>query len=375
MLSSYVMRASTFFTAGLFIRNRANKITKIGGLLMSRILIIGSEGSASFQIILLQPLRYLERLGYYSFDIVTHKQVTRSKIASYEIIVFLRSIEPATLQCLEWTQLLGKKSVYVIDDHFLAIPQTTRLGLIYSQPAYKATYTHFLKKVDMVKVESPFMHELIQKQYNPNVIYFPGSIDFSFKQWYRGPKTEERLVIGYQGSKKESSFRPVIPALKRILKEYGDHVRLEFFGYCPEELKDNPHVSHRKHNGDYSKFMQQLYLANWDIGLAPMEDDLFYHCKSNVKFRDYGSCRIPGIYSLSPVYRDCVFHKETGYFVPQTEQGWYFGIREMIENPQIRKKISQKAGKVVKKNFTVKRCALNWGTLLNGLIDETQDLQ
>lgn len=337
---------------------------------MNRILIIGSEGSASFQIILLQPLRYLERLGYCSFSIITHKQVTKSTIASYDIIVFLRSIEPAALQCLEWTKLLGKKSVYVIDDHFLVIPQTTRLGVIYSQPAYKETYTLFLKNADRVKVESPVMHELIQEQFNPNVIYFPGSVDFSFKQWHRGPKKENRLVIGYEGSKKESSFRPIIPALQRILKEYGDFVRLEFYGYCPEELKGHPNVSHWKHNEDYSQFMQQLYRANWDMGLAPMDDGLFYHCKSNVKFRDYASCRIPGIYSLSPAYRDCVFHKETGYFVPQTEQGWYFGIREMIENPHIRKKISQKAAKAVKKNFTVKQCAANWRSLFNGLFDE-----
>lgn len=340
---------------------------------MSNILVIGTEGTASCQIIILYPFRYLERQGYCSFDILPHKQITPSLVSSYDIIVFLRSIEPAALQCLEWAHLHGKKTVYVIDDHFLEISSTTRLGQIYSQPAFKETYTYFLKNVHRVKVESPVMHELIQEQYNPNVVYFSSSIDFSFKQWHRGKKKEDWLVIGYQGSKKESSFRPVIPALMRILEEY-EEVRLEFFGYCPEELKNHPSVSHKRHNGDLRQFMQQLYQANWDIGLAPMEDDLFYHCKSNVKFRDYASCRIPGIYSLSPAYRDCVFHKETGYFVPQTEQGWYYGIREMIENPQIRKKIAQKAGKAAKKNFTIKKCAEHWRVLLQGLIDETQDL-
>lgn len=336
---------------------------------MRKILVVGPKKSASYQILLLPPLRYLEGQGYCKFEVLPHKQVTRSIISSYDIILFLRSIEPAALQCLEWARREGKKTVYVIDDHFLAIPQTTRLGQKYSKPAYKQTYTYFLKNTHMVKVESPVFRDLIKKQFNPKVIYFPGSIDVSFTQFPREPKKDDRIVIGYEGAKKESSFRPVIPALQRILKEYGDFVRLEFYGFCPEELKGHPNVSHRKYNEDYSQFMQRLFQANWDIGLAPMEDDLFYRCKSNVKFRDYAVCRIPGIYSLSPVYRDCVFHKETGYVVPQTEQGWYIGIREMIENPKLREKIKQKAAKAVAKNFTVKLCAENWRSLLQGLID------
>ncbi|MBT2762788.1 glycosyltransferase [Paenibacillus sp. ISL-20] len=336
---------------------------------MRKILVVGPKRSASYQIILLPPLRYLEGQGYCRFEILPHKQVTRSIISSYDIILFLRSIEPAALQCLEWARLEGKKTVYVIDDHFLAIPQTSPLGQKYSKPAYKETYIYFLKNAHMVKVESPVFCELIKKQFNPKVIYFPGGIDISFAPSFRDPKKEDRLVIGYEGAKKESSFRPVIPALKRILKEYGDFVRLEFYGYCPEELKGHPNISHREHNEDYSQFMKKLYRANWDIGLAPMDDNLFYRCKSNVKFRDYASCRIPGIYSLSPVYRDCVFHKETGYVVPQTEQGWYNGIREMIENPKLRIKISQKAAKAVTKNFSVKQCAENWRSLFQGLID------
>ncbi|SEL67274.1 Glycosyltransferase involved in cell wall bisynthesis [Paenibacillus sp. cl141a] len=336
---------------------------------MRKILVVGSEETASYQIILLPPLRYLEGQGYCRFKILPHKQVTRSIISSYDIILFLRSIEPAALQCLEWAHREGKKTVYVIDDHFLAIPQTTRLGQIYSKPAYKETYTYFLKNVHTVKVESPIFRDVIKMHFTPKVVYFPGSIDVTYTQLSNSPKKEDRLVIGYEGAKKESSFRPVIPALQRILKEYGDFVRLEFYGYCPEELKGHPNISHWKHNENYSQFMKQLHRANWDIGLAPLDDGLFYHCKSNVKFRDYAACRIPGIYSLSPIYRDCVFHKKTGYFVPQTEQGWYVGIREMIENPKLREKIKQKAAKAVAKNFTVKQCAKNWKSLFQGLLD------
>ncbi|UNK19757.1 glycosyltransferase [Paenibacillus sp. N3/727] len=336
--------------------------------MVGKILIIGPERSTSYQIILLQPLRYLEELGYFTFDIQSHKQATKSTISSYDIIIFLRSIEPDTLRCLEWAHLLGKKIIYVIDDHFLAIPTTTRIGQLYSQPSYQKTCTTFLETAHVVKVESPIMYELIRQQFNPHVIYFPGCVDFSFfKPWNKRKKHEGQLVIGYEGAKKESSFQPVIAAMKQIMMEYGDIIRLEFYGYCPAELKDHPNVTHMEHNEDYGQFMKQLFQANWDIGLAPMEDKLYYHCKSNVKFRDYASCHIPGIYSLSPVYRECVFHKQTGYFVPQTKQGWYLGIQEMINNPQMRKSISKRALKVVKKHHTLKLCAANWKKLLHDL--------
>lgn len=335
---------------------------------MEKILIIGPERSTSYQIILMRPLRYLEEQGYCTFDIRSYKQVTKTVISSCDVIMFLRSIEPDTIQCLEWAHLLRKRILYIIDDHFLAIPTATRLGQLYTQPSYQETYTAFLKTAHRVKVESPIMYELIRQQYNPNVTYFPGCVDFSlFKPWSKREKKEGQLVIGYEGAKKECSFQPVIAALKRIMKDYGNSVRLEFYGYCPDELKGIPNVAFIKHNDDYGQFMKQLYQANWDIGLAPMEDHLFYHCKSNVKFRDYASCNIPGIYSLSPAYRECVFHKQTGYFVPQSEQGWYLGIQEMIHNPQMRKVIAKNALKVVKKNHTLKRCANNWKKLLHDL--------
>lgn len=289
-------------------------------------------------------------------------------MAAFDVIIFLRSIEPDTLRCLEWAQRMGKKIIYVLDDHFLAIPATTRLGQLYNQPSYQKTCIAFLKTAHVVKVESPIMHELIRQKYNPNVVYFPGSIDFSyFKPWSRRTKHDGTLVIGYEGAKKERSFQPVIAAMKKIMKEYGNRIRLEFYGYCPSELIGHPNVKHIKHNENYGRFMKELFQANWDIGLAPMEDHFFYHCKSNVKFRDYAACHIPGIYSLSPAYRDCVIHKQTGYFVPHSKQGWYLGIQEMINNPPLRRSIAKKALAVVKKHHTLKHCAANWKKLLHDL--------
>lgn len=63
----------------------------------------------------------------------------------------------------------------------------------------------------MVKVESPVFREVIKKQFTPKVIYFPGSIDLSFTKLSRGPKKEDRLVIGYEGAKKRVLSDPLFP--------------------------------------------------------------------------------------------------------------------------------------------------------------------
>lgn len=326
-----------------------------------KVLIIGVEQSPSCQIIIVQPFRYLEKQGLCSFEVRLHKQVTKSMIASFDMVVFLRSIDPEALRCLEWAHQLGKRTVYVIDDHFLAIPATTRLGTHYAKPKHRKTVIQFLKKAQTIKVDSAVLFNDIHKHFNSNVTYFPGSVDFSIMDHLTKPQRNDgKIIIGYEGGEKDGSFKPVVPALKKIFNEYGDKVSLEFFGYLPDGLKQHPRVVHVNHDDDYRRFMRRLYQSVWDIGLAPLEDSLFFQCKTNVKYRDYAACFIPGIYSLSPVYNDCVIHKETGYLVPQTEEGWYSGLKELIEKPEMRQKIKENAGMAVRKDFTLELCSENW---------------
>ncbi|GAA0373752.1 hypothetical protein GCM10008933_01010 [Paenibacillus motobuensis] len=326
-----------------------------------RVLIISAIRLPSYQIGIRQPLSLLESQGHCTFEVKSKHEVTEQHVADADIVIVQRSVEPRVYKYFELARILGKRTVYVIDDYYEALPQTNSIGKYYAHPDRQKAFADFLKNADIVKVDAPYFGKLLVEKYNSNVIYFPASVDFAWiEQVEKKPKNDSVIVIGYEGANKEQDFVAVVPALLKILNEYGKFIKLEFYGFVPESLSQHPSVSYNNPEADYRTFIRKLYQSNWDIGLAPLDDTPFNHCKTNNKFREYAACGIPGIYSSSPAYTDWVVHRENGIIVPHTEEGWYEGMKQLIEDRLLRARIKERAAEVARKHFTINACAEQW---------------
>ncbi|QMV40769.1 glycosyltransferase family protein [Cohnella cholangitidis] len=326
------------------------------------VLIIGSERIASYKIGLEQPLRHLEKHGVCSFSIRSDDEVQLSRLAAADIVIFFRTVSNEAYKLLELAREMGKKTVYVIDDHFMAMSPASEMGNYYHDPNKRANYVKFLKNTHIVKVASKFFARHLETHFNPNkIVCFAGSVDFSiFSGLEKSNKHEDKIVIGYEGGKKLAAFDPVIDALRGILRTYGEKIRIEFFGYIPDGLVGKPQVFYNHHDSDYRNFLKSLYRLKWDIGLAPLENTLLHDCKTNNKFREYAACRIPGIYSKSKAYEDWVEDGENGMLASGTRDDWYEAMAELIEKPDLREKIKDRAETAAKEHFSVETCAENW---------------
>ncbi|MDQ0901566.1 MULTISPECIES: glycosyltransferase [unclassified Paenibacillus] len=316
----------------------------------------------SLEIILLQPFRLMKKLGIYNYRLVTEDFVTREDIASAQIVIFIRNVEPLAYKWLEAAHEMGKQTVYVIDDNFLHIPSAGTLTNYYQDPDRRETFIRFLTFSKVVQVISPYFADYIRLHFNPNVVCFPASVDFELLD-AAGPKpvrNDGNIVFGYEGTAKDEDFKPVVPAIIKILQEYGPRIRVEFLGFIPPGLQGLPGVSFLSTDYEYRQFMQTLYRTSWDFGLAPLTDSLFNLCKTNNKFREYSGCLIPGIYTHAPAYSDCIVQEETGYLVPQTTEGWYLGMKRMIEDAVMRNKIKEQAGAYSRQHFSLEQSVVNW---------------
>lgn len=243
----------------------------------------------------------------------------------------------------------------------MEIQPTTSVGEYYNDPIRRETFIKFLKNTQIIKVDAPDLGTYIHERYNRHVIYFPASIDFEWlDQHDRRDKSQEQVVIGYAGGDKEEDFVPVISALNKILDYYGGFVRLEFFGYLPPSLAEHPSVKYEGGGMEYKEFLKKLNQSNWNIGIAPLANNSFNKGKTNTKFREYGACGIPGIYSKSPVYMHWVEQGETGYLVEHNEEHWYEGIKAMIEDPAMRQRIKENAQSAARQHFALQTCIDNW---------------
>ncbi|RXZ78917.1 glycosyltransferase family 1 protein [Paenibacillaceae bacterium] len=331
-----------------------------------KVLIIGPVHLPSFKIGISLPFRHLRRKGVLTFETKSEQDITKETIAAVDIVVFVRSYSPGVYRFLKLANQLNKKTVYCIDDHFLAIPKNTPLGKVYHQPENKRAYLHFIQRSSVVRAPSQYFANYIRKHYRKkNVVSFPGCVDFSlFDKLKKPASNKSAIVIGYAGGPKPDAFGKVVPAMRRILKEYPSKVRLEFFGYTPPALAGHKNVRSRKSITDYREFVKELYTSGWDIGLAPLQNTLLHNCKTNNKFREYAACSIAGVYSDSPAYAGSVTHQENGIIVQDTEEGWYRGIKLLIDNPQLRKGIQKNAYKTARSKFNIDVCAEKWRKML-----------
>jgi hypothetical protein len=110
----------------------------------------------------------------------------------------------------------------------------------------------------------------------------------------------------------------------------------------------------------YDKFLRQFSEAGFDIGLAPLRNDIFHLSKTNNKFREYGACRIAGIYSDVDVYSSCITHGETGLLVSNDPDSWYKAIAQLIEDRDLRDRIKNQARQFVQEHYSQRHFEKVW---------------
>ncbi|MEW9572824.1 glycosyltransferase [Rhodanobacter sp. Si-c] len=105
--------------------------------------------------------------------------------------------------------------------------------------------------------------------------------------------------VGWGGG---GSHRGDLELIADVVRDLADEVEWVFLGMCPEKLR--PHV-HEFHQGvPIALYPAKLASLNLDLALAPLEDNLFNACKSNLRLLEYGACGFPVICSDIVCYRD-----------------------------------------------------------------------
>ena len=114
------------------------------------------------------------------------------------------------------------------------------------------------------------------------------------EDWWGGLKSQRRVSrkprIGWGGG---SSHRGDLELIADVVRDLANDVEWVFLGMCPDKLR--PYV-HEFHNGvPIEEYPQKLASLNLDLALAPLEDNTFNECKSNLRLLEYGACGFPVI--------------------------------------------------------------------------------
>jgi glycosyltransferase involved in cell wall biosynthesis len=312
--------------------------------------------SPSAWINIIKPLVALHEAGRIRAWITLESLASTREVERAEVVIFSRNVDSQRAGLLRAAIGRGVPVIYDLDDNFFEIPADSAVGRTCSKPRHLEMLTEYLTSASLVRVYS---RPLLAKaaELNPNVETVAGAVDLaqvrSSTDLEVNP-TADPIKLIYATSRLDDSLSTIfIPALKRMLDESRGRVEVHFWG--PRPPRDLLGVRHHAVIHNYDRYLRRFSAAGFDIGLAPLADDVFHRSKTNTKFREYGACRIAGIYSNVDVYSDCVQHGETGLLVANTSADWYQALRRLVDDVALRRTIQRQARAAVEENYSQTR--------------------
>jgi glycosyltransferase involved in cell wall biosynthesis len=319
----------------------------------------------SAQIYTIKPLSKLAEQNLVSFEYTFESRVTLPDLRSRDLVVFVRNDDSHYSFLLDEARTHAVTTIYDLDDNLWELPKDNPASK-HHPPEKIAQISEYLRTVDYVKVYNPILYERIKTEFNRNAFLALAGIDIHLAPERPVVRQDDKVRIVYAtGRGANDELYPLILAdIERLLEDYEDKVEFVAWRDCPETLKRFSNVQIVPFERDYEAFIRSLASSGYDIGLAPLRDDVFYLSKTNTKFRDYGISRIAGVYSDNAVYQD-VQDGVTGLLVRQEPGAWYQAVSRLVENKEMCESIQEAAYQHVAAHYCQEKMEEEWSQFLS----------
>jgi len=334
---------------------------------LSILLVI--EGDIATTQLIERLLLACEPLGI-SYRKVYLASLTFRDLDPRSIPLFVRCGDPELPLWIEFLRRAHHPYLYYIDDNFWELQDETPLGRYYRDPGVRAALESAVSHAAQVLTNSEILASYLRRFTN-RLRVLPSFFDFSLIEGCIPEQTSE-LRIGFAGSPSRGEdlelVRPVIqPVLDRV-----PNAVFEFCGVMPRTVQPGPRIRFFKHTASYGDFVRFQASRNWAIGLAPLHDHAANRAKTNNKYREYGACRVAGVYSDMPPYQSSVVPGVTGLLVGPSSDEWLSAILLLASRPDERERIATRAETDVSDKYSVVGVARTWNECIRETHAELQ---
>jgi len=302
-----------------------------------------------------QPATFLRARGMMN-AIVDFKNTTREHILQADIVVFQEVGSSISADAMNFA-IKNKKPVVVETDDFLhKVSPHNKGGHGAWNPAtlYIHRFVQQMTKSNAVTVSTPQLaRELFP--YNDNIYILPNFLNEDKWTLQQIKKNDDLIRIGWAGGNAHADdLKMIFKVIEKIIREYKGKVKFETMGMVKAELQgvfDNLEEFHEvcpkcNYQGESITWMGEtldnypIVLAShgWDIALAPVINESFGNCKSDLKLKEYSAIGFPIVASDVVPYREAM---EDGcdVLLAKNFDEWYNNIKELVENPERREKM------------------------------------
>lgn len=314
-----------------------------------------------------QPTKFLNRTGLANAVSVL-KDPTPEQLMAADLVVMQEMGTMETANIVKFLQEHKKPFMVEFDDFVHHISPHNQAGYIAWNPSTLFIYRSMemtLKAAGMTVSTGQLAREYFP--YNHFVYVMPNYLD---KDRWDVPvvkRQDDKIRIGWCGGNAHADdLYMVSKVIEHIVKEYNGKVVFETMGMTRQELNGvfpMPATTtdscpscgfegslHHFPGESYDNFPQVLASRGWDIAIAPVIDNSFGNCKSDLKLKEYAALGYPVIASDVRPYRDA---RRDGapVLLADTYDDWYEALKSLIDHESLRQEMGKKAKEWSEKNW------------------------
>ena len=249
------------------------------------------HGCGNYRVI--QPLDALNREGL-AEGLLSWSHLALAELERYQpdSIILQRQIGEAQIESMRRMQAFSRAfKVFELDDYLPNLPIKSVHRAQMPKDVLRSM-RRGLSHVDRFVVSTQPLAEAFAGLHD-DIRVVHNTLDTRFWKDLKALRRQSRKPrVGWGGG---ASHTGDLEMIADVVKELANEVEWVFFGMCPDKLR--PYV-HEFHKGvPIEKYPETLASLNLDLALAPVEQNLFNECKSNLRLLEYGACGFPVIAS------------------------------------------------------------------------------
>ena len=259
--------------------------------LVPRMYCVAADANGCGHYRVRQPFLSMQRAGI-TEGVIADAHLTPIYMERFkpDTIVLQRQLTDDQLNIMRgYKDFIRAFKVYELDDYLPQVPIKSAFHKMMPKDVLKvirkavALTDRFVVSTESLAEQFAGLHEDIRVVPNRLPVNWWGEVSSQ-------RRTGNKPRVGWGGG---ASHRGDLELIADVVRDLADEVEWVFFGMCPDKLR--PYV-HEFHPGvPIEEYPHKLASLNLDLALAPLEQNVFNACKSNLRLLEYGACGFPVI--------------------------------------------------------------------------------
>lgn len=300
---------------------KAREWSKIGSASLPRLLVHPSDSTGCGHYRHRQPFRAMQEALLVDGAVVDKAMLSPVELERFDpdVILYQRQFTPHGISQIEEGRYAFSKAFRVIDmdDYYVNVPEKSMHRDAMPKDVEKLIKV-VLDRVDRFVASTAPLADAFSK-YHRDIRVMPNYLPVD---WWGNLKAERRVGskprVGWIGG---TSHTGDLELLVDVLKELANEVDWIFMGMCPELLR--PYIKEFHKPVSIESYPEKMASLNLDLALAPLEQNRFNECKTNLRLLEYGACGFPVICTDIVTFRSGL----PVTFVQNETKAWVDAIR------------------------------------------------